>query len=309
MKPTLEITKCHEDVQHGATSDGQHGNLLRYVATYSMKASSSLEEEWLSGGGAAQNVAAGLLRGLRIMAPEMVLTLAQERFPQVQLSGTVVDIMAPTFDMACKPWFVTAYENSDWRPDDMTLLEFLRKANKEGDIIRYIRQKHTEHVMQQAQTVLSAVEKGKPKKTSMRFVFRKMMSPDSHGLVWFHRKAAPKYIVREQTPVKYHVYVKTLSILQAFSCHRAGPQVQACSGEDDQTFATTRRMLLSAWNQHKRESKMADEEPASLVDFLAAEEGYEGLTPLEAFAKEYQTRGEKLIAATMFSRLNDKFYA
>ena len=154
MKPTMEITKCHEDVQHGATSDGQHGNLLRYVATYSMKASSSLEEEWLNGGGAAQNVAAGLLRGLRIMAPEMVLTLAQERFPQVQLSGSVVDIAAPTFDMVSKPGFVTVYENSQWRPEAMSLLEFLRKANKDGGIIHYIRQKHTDHVMQQAQTVL-----------------------------------------------------------------------------------------------------------------------------------------------------------
>ena len=67
--------------------------------------------------------------------------------------------------------------------------------------------------------------------------------------------------------------------------------------------------MLSAWNRRKRANKIADEEPASLVEFLAAEEGYEGLTSLEVFAKEYQTRGEKLIAATMYSRLNDKFYA
>ena len=149
MKPTMEITKCHEDVQHGATTDGQRGNHLHYVATYSMKASSSVEEEWLNSGASAQNAASGLLRGLRFMAPEMVLTLAQERFPQVKLSGTVVDIMAPSLGIDTKPTFVTTYEESQWRREDMNLLEFMRKTNKDGSIIDYIVQEHKNHVMQQ----------------------------------------------------------------------------------------------------------------------------------------------------------------
>ena len=49
--------------------------------------------------------------------------------------------------------------------------------------------------------------------------------------------------------------------------------------------------------------------PDTLNDFVAQEYGYDDLTPLEIFANDYKTRGEKLIAATMNSMLNDKYYA
>ena len=236
LKPTMEVTKCHEDVQQGGGTGSRNGAILRYVATYDVKFSSSVDTEWLSGEGSDYSAAVGVLRRLRVLEPEMWLTLAQERFPQARLSGSIHDIMAPTFSVDSKPKFVELYESCGWRSEDMTLLEFLRKSNKDGEIIRYLQQKHVNQVMQ---------------------------------------------------------------------------EVQNRTEEDDKTFTKHRQQLLSAWNKHKKEKKDEDEVPLSLTDFLAGErkECYQDLMSLEAFANAYQTRGEKLIAVTTHSMLNDKFFA
>ena len=237
MKDTMEITKCHEDVQLADSNDRRNGAHLRYVATYDMKFSSSIDSEWLNGEGSDYSTAVGVLRRLRVLEPEMWLTLAQERFPQASLSGTMLDIMAPNFENLedKKPKFVEAYEGCSWRREDMSLLEFLRKSNKDGNVIRYIAEKHKQHVMQ---------------------------------------------------------------------------EVQQQTGEDDKAFAKTRQDLLRRWDQHKRAMKDTDEDYMELSEFLAQEEqGYEGLTPLADFANQYRTRGEKLIAATTNSMLNDRYYA
>ena len=236
QQPTMEVTKCHEDIQQGGGTGSRNGAILRYVATYDMKFSSSVDTEWLSGGGSDYSAAVGVLRRLRVLEPEMWLTLAQERFPQARLSGSIHDIMAPTFSVDKKPKFVELYESCGWRSEDMTLLEFLRKSNKDGEIIRYLQQKHVNQVMQ---------------------------------------------------------------------------EVQNRTKEDDKTFTKHRQQLLSAWNKHKKEKKDEDEVPLSFTDFLAGEgkECYQDLMSLEAFANAYQTRGEKLIAVTTHSMLNDKFFA
>ena len=237
MKQTMEITKCHEDVQLADGNDRRNGAHLRYVATYDMKFSSSIDSEWLNGEGSDYSTAVGVLRRLRVLEPEMWLTLAQERFPQASLSGTMLDIMAPNFENLeeKKPKFVEVYEESSWRREDMSLLEFLRKSNAAGGIIRYLVEKHKQHVMQ---------------------------------------------------------------------------EVQQQTGEDDKAFAKTRQDLLRRWKQHKKDMKDADEDYLELSEFLAQEEeGYEGLTSLTDFANQYKTRGEKLIAATTNSMLNDRYYA
>ena len=151
LKPTMEVTKCHEDVQQGGGTGSHNGAILRYVATYDMKFSSSVDTEWLSGGGSDYSAAVGVLRRPRVLEPEMWLTLAQERFPQARLSGSIHDIMAPTLSVERKPKFVELYERCGWRSEDMTLLEFLRKSNKEGEIIRYLQQKHVNQVMTEVQ--------------------------------------------------------------------------------------------------------------------------------------------------------------
>ncbi|CAE7468115.1 unnamed protein product [Symbiodinium sp. KB8] len=129
FKDTMEVTKCHEDVQQG---DG-NGAVLRYVSTYNMKFSNSMDSDWLNGAASDYSTAAGVLRRYQPLEPEMWLTLAQERFPQAYLSGTFVDYMAPSLDTQ----------------EDMTLLEFLRKSNAQGEIIHHIRKKHQEAVMEE----------------------------------------------------------------------------------------------------------------------------------------------------------------
>ena len=149
FKDSMAITKCHEDVQQG---DG-NGAVLRYVSTYNMKFSNSMDSDWLNGAASDYSTAAGVLRRYQPLEPEMWLTLAQERFPQACLSGTFVDYMAPSLDCQEKPAFLRNYEESTWRRADMTLMEFLRKTNTEGDIIRHICAKHRDLVMEEVRSL------------------------------------------------------------------------------------------------------------------------------------------------------------
>ena len=234
LKATMEVTKCHEDVQHGATENGRrNGAILKYVATYDMKFSSSMQTEWLQGEGSDYRAAVGVLRRMRVLEPEMWLTLAQERFPQASLSGSLVDIMTPTLNMEVKPKLVEHYERCAWRSEEMTFLEFLRKSNNNGEIIQYIQEEHKQKVMQ---------------------------------------------------------------------------EVQVLTGQEDKAFAATRRELLGAWNKHKKEQKQEGEEVLSLTEFLAQNYNYGELTSVQDFANAYTTRGQKLIAASTYSMLNDKYY-
>ena len=155
FKDTMEVTKCHEDVQQG---DG-NGAVLRYVSTYNMKFSNSMDSDWLSGAASDYSTAAGVLRRYQPLEPEMWLTLAQERFPQAYMSGSFVDYMAPSLDMQEKPLFLQHYEGSTWRREDMTLLEFLRKSNAKGEIIHYIRRKHQDAVMEEVRAFRQESEK------------------------------------------------------------------------------------------------------------------------------------------------------
>ncbi|CAE7266829.1 PIF1 [Symbiodinium sp. CCMP2592] len=155
FKHTMEVTKCHEDVQQG---DG-NGAVLRYVSTYNMKFSNSMDSDWLNGAASDYSTAAGVLRRYQPLEPEMWLTLAQERFPQAYLSGSFVDYMAPSLDIEEKPLFLQHYEGSTWRREDMTLLEFLRKSNAQGEIIHHIRRKHQDKVMEEVRDLRHESEK------------------------------------------------------------------------------------------------------------------------------------------------------
>ncbi len=234
LKATMEVTKWHEDVQQGATENGRrNGAILRNVATYDMKFSSFMQTEWLQGEGSDYSAAVGALRRIRVLEPEMWLTLAQERFPQASLSGSLVDIMTPTLNMEVKPKLVVHYERCAWRSEEMTFLEFLRKSNNNGEIIHYIQEEHKQKVMH---------------------------------------------------------------------------EVQVLTGQEDKAFAATRREVLGAWNMHTKEQKKEGEEALSLTEFLAQNYNYVDLIPIQDFANQYSTRGQKLIAASTYSMLNDKYY-
>ena len=228
MKPTMAITKCHEDVQQG---DG-NGAVLHYVATYNTKFSSSMDREWLSGEASDYSTAAGLLHRHKPLEPEMTLTMAQERFSQFNISGTILDVMAPSLEADPKPAFVERYEEASWRREGMPLIEFLRKSNKDGDIIHHIQEKHKKQAM---------------------------------------------------------------------------AELQAQLGEDDKVFAKRRQRLLSHYRLRQQELKRQGRPKQPLEEFLQ-QEGFHGITALKAFANGYVCRGEKLVAATTHSMLNDKYY-
>lgn len=136
FKLTMEVTKCHEDVMQ---ADG-NGAVLRYVATYSLKFSDSMDSEWLNDQASDFSVARRILFSYHPREPEMWLTLAAERFPQVDYQGTLVDVFICLPNCEIKPKFLLNYEASEWRRDSMTLIEFLGKSNDKGGIIRHIKQ-------------------------------------------------------------------------------------------------------------------------------------------------------------------------
>ena len=135
---TMEVTKCHEDVQQ---ADGNSA-LLRYVATYQQKFSSSFAKEWLNDEASDYSLARRILFDHHPLEPEMWLTLFAQKFPQCVMGGTMVDMVAPVPGSDTKTEIVESYEKCAWRRADMCLLEFLRKSNADGQIIRWLRNKH-----------------------------------------------------------------------------------------------------------------------------------------------------------------------
>jgi len=100
-------------------------------------------EEWLDDAASDYCVARNVLSKYHPMEPEMWLHLADGRvFPQCISGGTITAIVAPWPTKEELPAYVKQYERSTWRGDDMTLLEYLRKANGKGDIIEWVRNLH-----------------------------------------------------------------------------------------------------------------------------------------------------------------------
>eukprot|EP00435_Cladocopium_sp_Y103_P046366 s2601_g13.t1 len=162
---TMPITKCHEDIQQGGGRRHRNYAHMRYVATYGTKFSSpsavenapnlladqgSVEQEWLNDDASDFSVTRRILCGNQPLEPEMWMTLAGKLLPQFDMRGTSREIAVPVPSCEQKPKFIAIYEESSWRPSGMTLLEFLRKTNNEGDILQHIKQKHTHHLWKEA---------------------------------------------------------------------------------------------------------------------------------------------------------------
>ena len=139
---SMRITKCHEDVQQG---DGR-GKLLRYTATYTPKFSDSFAKDWMNDKASDWSVCRRVLTDYHPLEPEMWLTLAGSKFPQCSYGGSMDTLVAPWPGMEVKPVFVTRYEDCAWRKKDMTLLDYLRKSNKKGRIIRWVVEKHKQYI-------------------------------------------------------------------------------------------------------------------------------------------------------------------
>ena len=137
FRETLDVTKCHQDVLHG----NDKGLLLKYVATYAPKFSDSFAREWLNDEASAFSVARRVLFDYQPAEPEMWLYLFAQQCPPCRYGGTMFPFLVPWPSMEHKPQVVKAYEESEWRREDMSLLEFCRKTNQDGQIARWVRRK------------------------------------------------------------------------------------------------------------------------------------------------------------------------
>ena len=228
---TMEVTKCHEDVQQG---DG-NGAVLRYVSTYSLKFSDSMDQCWLSDEASDYSVARRILFSYHPLEPEMWLTLAAERFPQVDHQGTLVDIHVPLPDVETKPKWLQNYEASPWRSESMCLLDYLRKSNQDGNVIRYIRQSYDREVQD--------------------------------------------------------------AIKDALLKHGHGTQ-------EAQRVADS---LLKAYRQHSKEHGKNVDAAGTLAAFVDAKLRLQ-VPDLDSYANAFTPSGQKLVAASMYSMHNDRYY-
>ena len=90
-----------------------------------------MNNEWLNDAASDFSVARRILFSYHPSEPEMWLTLAQERFPQVDYKGTLVELAVPLPDADAEKMLaaVKHYEAATWRRDGMSLVEFCRKSN------------------------------------------------------------------------------------------------------------------------------------------------------------------------------------
>ena len=114
-----------------------------------MKFSDAMDCEWLNDHASDYSVARRILFSYHPLEPEMWLTLANQRFPQVDYQGTLVDLFVPLPDLEKKPKMLQNYEASDWRSEEMPFIEFLRKSksNNNGHIIRHIQDSYHTQVI------------------------------------------------------------------------------------------------------------------------------------------------------------------
>jgi hypothetical protein len=136
LPDVLSSLQCHTDVQ---MSDGR-GMLLRYVSGYVPKFSDSFASDWLNDASSDYAVAKRVLTDYHPLEPEMVLQLAMQWFPQCMMGGSMKPFRVPVPWIGDCPVAVAAYMECTWRPDTMTLLEFLRMSNSKGEPHRFVKQ-------------------------------------------------------------------------------------------------------------------------------------------------------------------------
>ncbi|CAK0883129.1 unnamed protein product, partial [Prorocentrum cordatum] len=115
IKDVLSALYCHVDV---LGADDKAGMLLRYVTPYVPKFSDSFCDEWLADQASDYSIARRVLTDYHPLEPEM----------------------------AELPGIVREYMSSTWRGRQMSLMEYLRKANADGNIQQWIRREHKKHL-------------------------------------------------------------------------------------------------------------------------------------------------------------------
>ena len=134
----MDALKCHQDFQ---ASNGA-GPLRAYVCKYASKFSDAMQDDLFNDAADGDAVAISVLMRYKPFEPEMILQLFGARFRQWRLStegGGKRDFTIPWPDKPDMPKEIELYEASAWRGRDMTLLDFLRKTNGAGDIVRWLK--------------------------------------------------------------------------------------------------------------------------------------------------------------------------
>ena len=113
--------------------------ILRYVAGYVPKFSDSFQTTWLNDEASDYAVARRILSEYHPLEPEMWLQLGAHEFGQCFSSGKRRPFLVPIPWLKEMPLPVQSYMASEWRADNMPLLEFLRKASDKGVVQKHIR--------------------------------------------------------------------------------------------------------------------------------------------------------------------------
>ena len=112
------------------------------MATYTPKFSDSFAREWLNDEASAFSVARRVLFDYQPAEPEMWLYLFAQQMPPCRYGRTMIPLIAPWPGMETPPPVVKTYEESTWRREDMSLLEFCCKTNCNGQIAKWVAQLH-----------------------------------------------------------------------------------------------------------------------------------------------------------------------
>ena len=145
LREKLAALRCHMDLQE--TDDD--GAMQAYLAKYPVKNSSGLDEEWLQDEAGANALAWGVLSRYKPHEPEMVLQLFGQKFRQWStntVDGGKRDFIVPVPDAPQLPKEIKQYEDCRWRGDQMSLLDFLRRTNKQGEIAKWLKEAHKRYI-------------------------------------------------------------------------------------------------------------------------------------------------------------------
>ena len=138
----METLRCHQDLQV-ANDDGA---LRAYVTKYVSKFSDSNQQEWLNDSAEGNAIAATVLCRYKPLEPEMILQMFGASMRQwfvTTLSRGKRDFVAP-WPRKVTPLEVELYEKAEWAKGKISLLDFLRKTNKDGKVSAWMKKKQEE---------------------------------------------------------------------------------------------------------------------------------------------------------------------
>ena len=136
----MAVLQCHQDWQF-ADDDGM---LRAYVTKYVSKFSDSASDEWLNDHADATSIASTVLMRYKPMEPEMVLQLCGQKFRQWHVTTMsrgrrYFQVPWPEKAAAKKPAEIEQYEAAAWARGKISLLDFLRKTTKDGEILAWLK--------------------------------------------------------------------------------------------------------------------------------------------------------------------------